>query len=343
MLVIIATAPSPVTFLSLPSRQSIQGKVSQDLVTLYMLLTLKSLYLLLPFAVFLLTLQLTLGSFFTTPGMFKYIANKRLFVSEPNPAMFGNAGNLATSKYWTNKNWLKSRFHFSFAEYYSPDNTNFGTLRVMNDDLVQPDRGFGTHPHNNMEICTYIVDGNLTHQDSMGTAETLSRGAIQFMTAGTGIRHSEHNLNKTEPLRFIQMWIQPRERNLTPNYGSGTGTFEDRHNRFAHLVSDVQNPISETPVKINQDVNIFVSEFDAGKDVEFNLKNGRQAYVLCIEGKGVAVGMDGKPTEQFMLQRHDAGEAYGPSTIKFSNTDESSAHILIVEMSNDNGGGRTDL
>ena len=207
-----------------------------------------------------------------TCGMFKYIPNKRLFVSEPNPAMFGNAGNLATSKYWTNKNWLKSRFHFSFAEYYSPDNTNFGTLRVMNDDLVQPDRGFGTHPHNNMEICTYIVDGNLTHQDSMGTAETLSRGAIQFMTAGTGIRHSEHNLNKTEPLRFIQMWIQPRERNLTPNYGSGIGTFEGRHNKFAHLVSDVQNPVSETPVKINQDVNIFVSEFDAGKDVEFNLK-----------------------------------------------------------------------
>lgn len=106
-----------------------------------------------------------------------------LFVSEPNPAWFGNPKNLKQHAHWTNSNWLKSRFHFSFAEYHDQNRSRFGVLRVMNDDLVQPDRGFGTHPHANMEICTYVVSGELTHQDSMGTEETLQRGAIQFMTA----------------------------------------------------------------------------------------------------------------------------------------------------------------
>ena len=102
---------------------------------------------------------------------------------EPNPSWFGNPGNEATNPKWTNKNWLKSRFHFSFAEYSNPRNTGFGVLRVMNDDLVQPNRGFGEHPHRDTEICTYVVEGELTHADSMGTEETLSRGAIQFMVS----------------------------------------------------------------------------------------------------------------------------------------------------------------
>lgn len=113
--------------------------------------------------------------------MLKKIPNARLAVSEPNPSWFGNPGNELKNPLWTNGNWLKSRFHFSFAEYSNPRNAEFGVLRVMNDDLVQPNRGFGTHPHRNVEICTYIVDGSLTHQDSMGTEETLNRGAIQFM------------------------------------------------------------------------------------------------------------------------------------------------------------------
>lgn len=107
-----------------------------------------------------------------------------------------------------NKNWLKSRFHFNFAEYHSGP-SQFGHLRVMNDDLVQPRRGFGMHPHRDMEIMTFIIHGKLTHKDSMGTEETLGRGGVQFMTAGRGIRHSEHNLHD-EPLRFVQCWVMPR-------------------------------------------------------------------------------------------------------------------------------------
>jgi len=112
------------------------------------------------------------------------IPETKLGVSEPPPSWFGNRENERGNGKWTNANWLKSRFHFSFAEYSNPRNLNFGVLRVMNDDLVQPDRGFGEHPHRDVEICTYVVEGKLTHKDSMGTAETLGRGAIQFMTAG---------------------------------------------------------------------------------------------------------------------------------------------------------------
>jgi len=104
-------------------------------------------------------------------------------IIEPNPSWFGNSANEPSNPTWTNQNWLKSRFHFSFAEYSNAHNMGFGILRVMNDDLVQPSRGFGTHPHRDMEICTYIVEGKLTHKDSMGTQESLGRGGVQFMVS----------------------------------------------------------------------------------------------------------------------------------------------------------------
>ena len=165
--------------------------------------------------------------------MFVYVAlENKLGKSEPPPEWFGNNDNPTSNKYWTNKNWLKSRFHFSFAEYNNHLNQNFGVLRVMNDDLVQPSRGFGSHPHRNAEICTYVVEGELTHKDSMGTKETITRGAIQFMTAGSGIVHSEHNLHEEKPLRFIQMWITPKRDNLKPNYGSFSGDLTHRLNKW---------------------------------------------------------------------------------------------------------------
>ena len=142
------------------------------------------------------------------PLSFWHITESDLYASEPPPSMFGNLGNEKGAG-WSNENWLKSRFHFSFAEYRNPKNTSFGALRVMNDDLVQPHRGFGMHGHRDVEIVTYIVEGILTHQDSMGTHESLGRGSVQFMTAGTGIQHSEHNRQDT-PLRFVQIWITPR-------------------------------------------------------------------------------------------------------------------------------------
>ena len=191
----------------------------------------------------------TLSSAALSQGTIKKISQTILGMSEPNPYNFGNPENEKGDAAWTNANWLKSRFHFSFAEYNNPKNQNFGVLRVMNDDLVQPMRGFGTHGHRDAEICTYVINGSLTHQDSMGTEETISSGAIQFMTAGSGVRHSEHNRSPT-PLRFIQMWLTPRTRGLTPNYGSSAGSPSKRMNQWHHMVSDVQNEQVETDVKV---------------------------------------------------------------------------------------------
>jgi quercetin 2,3-dioxygenase len=272
----------------------------------------------------------------------KVVPSSRLHVSEPNPSWFGNRPNekMSTNPSWTNANWLKSRFHFSFAEYSSRSNQGFGVLRVMNDDLVQPRRGFGTHPHGDMEIITYIVDGELTHQDSMGTKESLGRGSIQFMTAGSGIMHSEHN-HGDKPLRFIQTWIVPSKRGLTPNYGSYVGVKAERCNRLQHLVSNVNGPASSAPVKINQDVDGYASELEAGQSVTLELPKGRQAYLLCIEGSVAVNGHD--------LNKYDACEITGGGAleIKATGVEETEtgqvAHILMFTMEEVPGSGRKDL
>jgi redox-sensitive bicupin YhaK (pirin superfamily) len=118
----------------------------------------------------------------------------------------------------SNLGWLRSKFHFSFAEYYNPDNIQFGVLRVINDDLIEGGTGFDTHPHRNMEIISYVVNGDLTHRDSMGDKNTITRGQVQYMSAGTGVLHSEHNFGK-DLLRLLQIWIFPAENGLQPNYG----------------------------------------------------------------------------------------------------------------------------
>eukprot|EP00403_Amphidinium_massartii_P010484 CAMPEP_0178423112 /NCGR_PEP_ID=MMETSP0689_2-20121128/27522_1 /TAXON_ID=160604 /ORGANISM="Amphidinium massartii, Strain CS-259" /LENGTH=275 /DNA_ID=CAMNT_0020044699 /DNA_START=72 /DNA_END=899 /DNA_ORIENTATION=+ len=256
-----------------------------------------------------------------------------LYVSEPEPWMFGNERNPPKgTEGWTNSNWLKSRFHFSFAEYYDGP-SQFGVLRVMNDDLVQPARGFGTHPHRDMEIITFVVEGSLTHQDSMGTSETLGRGSVQFMTAGTGVRHSEHNLDPVAPLRFIQTWILPRRRGLRPNYGSMCGSgaaAEARKDKWAHLVADAESPDPDAKknaaILIQQDCNAYVTELSAGKtSPPLEVASGRQAYVLCVEGEVQQAG-----TGEVMRQ-HDAAEIMGASTLELA-AGPKGALVLVFEM-----------
>eukprot|EP00924_Labyrinthula_sp_SR-Ha-C_P002751 snap_masked-scaffold_13-processed-gene-6.26-mRNA-1 protein AED:0.01 eAED:0.01 QI:0/-1/0/1/-1/1/1/0/271 len=263
------------------------------------------------------------------------IDREKLFVSEPSPYMFGNSANKRT-KDWNNDNWLKSRFHFSFAEYNDWDNSNFGVLRVMNDDLVQPSRGFGTHPHQDMEIMTYIVNGDLTHQDSTGNKETLGRGSVQFMTAGTGVYHSERNDNPTTPLRFIQMWVVPRQRGLEVNYGSYKGELQKRSSKIQHLASDVKSE-ANTPIKVNQDVNLHVSELKEGEAVSFKIAKGRQAYFLMVESdeKLVSVKSEAEGSGQcthLQLRSHDAAKIKSGQNVTVTAPEGGKAHFLYMEM-----------
>lgn len=181
----------------------------------------------------------------------------------------------------SNLGWLKSYFHFSFAEYYNPLNMGFGKLRVLNDDLVIPGAGFDLHPHQNMEVISYVVSGELTHSDSIGNIHTLTRGNMQYMSAGTGIYHSEHNYGE-DILRFLQIWIYPDKNGHTPNYGDYKFDWKDRKNKWLHMVSGDQG---DAPIKIHQDVNIYTVSLDKESTIDFKVEEGRQVYLVQIEGK----------------------------------------------------------
>jgi redox-sensitive bicupin YhaK (pirin superfamily) len=227
--------------------------------------------------------------------------------------------------------WLDSHFHFSFAEYCNPDNVNFGVLRVMNDDTVQSGTGFDTHPHENMEIISYVVLGELSHRDSMGNERTLSRGQIQYMSAGTGVFHSEYNHGK-EPLRFFQIWILPDGKDYSPNYGDVRFALEDRRGKWLHVAAPAKaaknGAESAAPVKVHQDVNVYASIIDPGSSLDFTLGRGRQVYLALAEGGAKLTGRDGSAAGLFM---RDAAEITGES---FTVTADSGkeAHILAVEM-----------
>lgn len=217
----------------------------------------------------------------------------------------------------SNLGWLESKFHFSFAEYYNPSNINFGTLRVINDDLIQAGKGFGTHPHKDMEIISYVVDGELTHGDSMGNKNTLYRGQVQYMSAGTGVFHSEYNLGK-ETARLLQIWIIPDKKGYAPNYGDYKFNWEDRKNKWLPIVSP-QN--GDAPIKINQDSNIYVLELEKGKEIDFKVEEDRQAYLVQIEGTSAI--------NQITLNARDGLEIIEES-IEIHALETS--HFLVIEM-----------
>ena len=179
--------------------------------------------------------------------------------------------------------WLKPRYHFSFSSYYNPDKMGLGPLRVLNDDLINPHEGFDPHPHKDMEIVTYIINGEITHKDSMGNARIVKRGSMQYMSAGTGVTHSEYN-NGDDLLRVIQIWIKPTLKNLTPNYGDIEFEKNDRHNKLLHLISSVEN---DGHIKIYQDANIFVSEADKGYIQEFKIGDYDYIYFVQLEGESL--------------------------------------------------------
>jgi len=217
----------------------------------------------------------------------------------------------------SNLGWLRSIFHFSFAEYFNPLNINFGALRVINDDLIEPNEGFDTHPHQDMEIITYVIDGELTHQDSMGNKRTLSRGQVQYMSAGTGVFHSEHNYGD-KLLRLLQIWVFPDKKGYSPNYGDYIFEWDLRKNKWLHLVSGQQG---NAPIKINQDVNFYVVELDKGNEITFEVNKNRQAYLVQIEGESQINDVTMKERDGLEIIEEDV-------TIKAVDC----SHILVIEM-----------
>lgn len=213
--------------------------------------------------------------------------------------------------------WLDSTFHFSFADYYNPKNMNFGVLRVINDDLILSGSGFDTHPHKDMEIISYVVDGKLTHGDSMGNQKTIERGQIQYMSAGTGVFHSEHN-RQADTARFLQIWILPDKKGYAPAYGDYQFLLNERENKWLHMVSPTGG---DAPVKIHQDANIYSLLLEQDKEISFEVAKMRQAYMVLIEGQASVNGV-----KLFMRDGLEIVE----ENIKI--TADKLSHFLIIEM-----------
>jgi redox-sensitive bicupin YhaK (pirin superfamily) len=191
-----------------------------------------------------------------------------------------------------NHGWLKTYHTFSFADYHDPQHMNFGPLRVINEDWVAGGAGFPTHPHRDMEILTWVVEGELRHRDSMGYSETLKPGEMQRITAGRGITHSEFNESRNETVHLLQIWIMPRERGLEPSYEQKAFSADSRHNRLALLASPdgVDGSLS-----IQQDARVYAVSLDAGQKLEHSMENTRQAWVQVIRGEITVNGTQLQP------------------------------------------------
>ncbi len=216
--------------------------------------------------------------------------------------------------------WLKSRHTFSFADYYNPERMNFGLLRVLNDDIVTPSMGFGTHPHENMEIISIPLSGALRHQDSMGNKHIISTGEVQIMSAGSGITHSEYNNSSSEDVNFLQIWVLPKERGITPRYDQKLFDEDNRKNRFQLLVAPEN---SEETVLINQDAWFSLADIETEKQVVYeknDKKNG--VYFFVIEGN---VNIDGNAVKR----RDGLGIVDGKT---YPIVAQNKAQILVIEV-----------
>ncbi|MFZ1077621.1 MAG: pirin family protein [Nitrosotalea sp.] len=180
--------------------------------------------------------------------------------------------------------WLSTYYHFSFADYFDPKKMNYGPLRVFNDDTIQPGEGFDLHPHRDMEIVTYVIDGELEHEDSRGNQGVIKPGEIQVMTAGSGIMHAERNHSKEKPLHLLQMWVIPDKKELAPSWQQKGYSKEQRLDKLLQVVSPL-GLNSNGALTMHQNVSFYVSSLTPGAEISHEIQPGRKAYVFVIEGK----------------------------------------------------------
>jgi len=219
-----------------------------------------------------------------------------------------------------NHGWLDAHHSFSFANYYNPERMHFGVLRVLNDDQIAAGMGFGTHPHDNMEIITIPLEGDLEHKDSMGNSAVIKNGDVQVMSAGTGIMHSEFNPNKDQQTKLLQIWVFPNKRNVEPRYDQLTLKAEDRHNKLQQILSPNAD---DEGVWIHQDAWFHLGNFDKGTETEYNLKKtGNGVYAFVLSGDVTINGQQ--------LNKRDGLGVW--DTEKLTIKADNDAEILLMEV-----------
>lgn len=227
----------------------------------------------------------------------------------------------AEDRYGSDIGWLKSRPSFSFGEYYDPENTSFGALRVFNDDIVAGGHGFGAHPHREMEIVTIVLRGEIKHEDSTGRTAVTGFGGIQRMSAGTGIIHSEINPHPDQQVELLQVWITPERAGLEPSYETTRYPLAELRNQLLPIVSNASQ--EGVVAHIHQDATFYLSELEAGRELEFHQKEGRRMYLYIIEG---AV----KLPDNTRLERRDAARITELSELKLQAEQETL--LLLIDL-----------
>ncbi|TGE23603.1 pirin family protein [Hymenobacter metallicola] len=226
----------------------------------------------------------------------------------------------ADSRGHANHGWLNSYHTFSFAGYSNPSRVHFGVLRVLNDDTVAGGMGFGTHPHDNMEIISIPLSGDLEHKDNMGNHGIIRRGDVQVMSAGTGIAHSEKNHNKDQEVKFLQIWVFPNQRGVKPRYDQQSFRVEDRHNQFQQVLSPSPE---DAGVWIHQDAWFSLGDFDPGFSTEYQIKKtGNGVYAFVLEGD---VTINGQA-----LHRRDGFGIWDTDTLSIQA--DSQAQLLLMDV-----------
>ena len=219
-----------------------------------------------------------------------------------------------------NHGWLNSHHSFSFANYYNPDRMNFGVLRVLNDDVVKEGMGFGTHPHDNMEIISIPLEGDLVHKDSLGNIGVIKEGDVQAMSAGTGISHSEYNNNKDRDVKFLQIWIFPREKQVKPRYDQVSIRDLKKENEFYQVLSPNK---SDQGVWINQDAWMNIGNFKKGNSDQYKIqKDGNGVYIFILEGE---VEINGE-----QLNKRDGIGIWNTDTVTVKATEN--ARVLLMDV-----------
>ncbi|MBA9027195.1 pirin family protein [Peribacillus huizhouensis] len=225
-----------------------------------------------------------------------------------------------TSRFSVKNEWLESNLSFSFGEYYDESNIQFGPLRVFNDDTIQPGRGFGIHPHREMEIVSIVLKGQLKHEDSLGSSGHLKFGNVQLMSAGTGLLHSEMNPSTEEESSFLQLWFFPDQKQLTPSYQDITFNIDAMHNELLPILSS--NP-TEGTAKIHSDVTLYLSRLDNGQELYFKQDRGRKMYVFVIEGELVL-------NQEFVVSQKDSARISNEQELTMKSNQES--FILFMDL-----------
>ena len=222
-------------------------------------------------------------------------------------------------RHHANFGWLDTHWHFSFGAYYDPSNENWGALRVFNDDIVEPGQGFGTHPHRDMEIITYVLSGELEHQDSTGNKGVIHPGEVQVMSAGSGLYHSEYNHSKKNPVHFLQIWIYPRTVGSKPRWEQHQFAPSERKGKLLPIVSS--GDLAGT-LKIDQDAQIYVSSLAAGTELKHSTQPHRKTYLFTIEGEVAVNGVK--------LAGGDQARIADESELKIKATKDSEIILLDV-------------